>query len=162
MNRSNRDSVLDFKTVAAILASVPDGFAVIGVWKCMEALAAEDPEGCVRLSPDHPMDASAVARFFRCDPAFLSHCIPLRFLGKQKSPAFSGRRSGINTRSVIFSLYTINLTKTITAPQPHAKEDRLPWQSFRQPFRLLSTLWQSQALFPFALPGVLSSQHLPV
>ena len=77
MNRSNRDSVLDFKTVAAILASVPDGFAVIGVWKCMEALAAEDPEGCVRLSPDQPMDASAVARFFRCDPAVVETALEI-------------------------------------------------------------------------------------
>ena len=77
MNRSNRDSVMDFKTITAVLASVPDGLAVIGAWKCMETLAAGDPEGCVRLSPNQPMDARALAGFFRCDPAVVETALEI-------------------------------------------------------------------------------------
>ena len=68
---------MDFKTITAVLASVPDGLAVIGAWKCMEALAAGDPEGCVRLSPDQPMDARALAGFFRCDPAVVETALDI-------------------------------------------------------------------------------------
>ena len=73
----NKNHVLDFKTITAILASAPDGLAVIGAWKSMEALAAEDPEGCVRLFPGHSMDVPALADYFRCDPAVVEKTLEI-------------------------------------------------------------------------------------
>ena len=77
MNRINTNPALDFRTVTAILAAVPDGLAVIGAWKCMEALAAADPEGCVRLCPGHSADVPALADYFRCDPAVVEKALEI-------------------------------------------------------------------------------------
>ena len=66
MNIANANPALDFKTMTAIVISNPDGLAILGAYNGMETLAREDPEGCVRLSPDLPMDKAALACLFRC------------------------------------------------------------------------------------------------
>lgn len=66
MNIANANTALDFKTMTAIVTVNPDGVAILGAYNGMETLAREDPEGCVRLSPDLPMDKAALACLFRC------------------------------------------------------------------------------------------------
>ena len=66
MDAMNTNSLLDCKTMLAILNADPDGVAIIGAWNSMETLAREDPDGCVRLSPGLPMDNTALAGLLRC------------------------------------------------------------------------------------------------
>ena len=75
MNIANANTVLDFKTMTAIVASNPDGLAILGAYNGMETLAREDPEGCVRLSPDLPMDKAALACLFRCTIAVVEKTV---------------------------------------------------------------------------------------
>ena len=75
MNIANANTALDFKTMTAIVAANPDGVAILGAYNGMETLAREDPEGCVRLSPDLPMDKAALACLFRCTIAVVEKTV---------------------------------------------------------------------------------------
>ena len=75
MDNINARPVLDFKTMTAILAANPEGVAIIGAWNGMEALAREDPEGCVRLCPGLPMDIPGLAGLFHCAVAIVEKAV---------------------------------------------------------------------------------------
>ena len=57
----------DSKTIAAVdFLAAEDADAVLAVWFRMLALAAHDPEGCVRLSPGLQMNTAVLADYFHC------------------------------------------------------------------------------------------------
>ncbi len=66
MDKINTKPGMNFKAMAAVLTADPDGLAILGAWNCMELLAREDPEGCVRLDPGQPMDIPMLAGLFHC------------------------------------------------------------------------------------------------
>ena len=59
------------------LAADPDGLAVIGMWNGMKTMAGEDPDGCVRLNPNLPMDIPALAAFFHCTVSIVEKTVEL-------------------------------------------------------------------------------------
>ena len=66
MDKINTKPGMNFKAMTAVLTADPDGLAILGAWNCMELLAREDPEGCVRLDPGQPMDIPMLAGLFHC------------------------------------------------------------------------------------------------
>ena len=76
MNVINTNPALDFKTMTAVLTlGGEESLAILGVWKGMETLAQEDPDGCVRLFPDLPMDNTALAAFFHCTETIVAKTV---------------------------------------------------------------------------------------
>ena len=76
MNVMNTNPALDFKTMTAVLSLGGDeSLAIIGAWNSMETMAREDPDGCVRLCPDLPMDNAALAAFFHCSEAIVAKTV---------------------------------------------------------------------------------------
>ena len=76
MNEINSLPVLDMKTLLAIY-TYPDGAAIIGVWNGVKMLAAADPEGCVRMSSNLPMNTSMLAGLFNCTESIVQKTIEL-------------------------------------------------------------------------------------
>lgn len=70
-------SPLDCKTLISILNRGAESALLLGAWCAMEAIAEEDPEGCVRLNPDVPMDASALGDFLHCPVETVENTIGL-------------------------------------------------------------------------------------
>ena len=68
---------LDCKTLISILNRGAESALLLGAWCAMEAIAEEDPEGCVRLNPDVPMDASALGDFLHCPVETVENTIGL-------------------------------------------------------------------------------------
>lgn len=68
---------LDCKTLISILNRGAGSALLLGAWCAMEAIAEEDPEGCVRLNPDVPMDASALGDFLHCPVETVENTISL-------------------------------------------------------------------------------------
>lgn len=68
---------LDCKTLISILNRGAESALLLGAWCAMEAIAEEDPEGCVRLNPDVPMDASALGDFLHCPVETVENAIGL-------------------------------------------------------------------------------------
>lgn len=68
---------LDCKTLISILNRGAESALLLGAWCAMEAIAEEDPEGCVRLNPDVPMDASALGNFLHCPVETVENTIGL-------------------------------------------------------------------------------------
>ena len=68
---------LDCKTLISILNRGAESALLLGAWCAMEAIAEEDPEGCVRLNPDVPMDAAALGDFLHCPVETVENTIGL-------------------------------------------------------------------------------------
>lgn len=68
---------LDCKTLISILNRGAESALLLGAWCAMEAIAEEDPEGCVRLNPEVPMDASALGDFLHCPVETVENAISL-------------------------------------------------------------------------------------
>ena len=69
--------VLDFQSMTAVLTLGEEGLPILGAWTGMEALARMDPEGCVRLNPNLPMDIPALAAFFHCTVSIVEKTVEL-------------------------------------------------------------------------------------
>lgn len=92
---------LDCKTLISILNRGAESALLLGAWCAMEAIAEEDPEGCVRLNPDVPMDASALGDFLHCPVETVENTIGLsgncgslhwRTASSGSTPAQPGRK----------------------------------------------------------------------
>jgi hypothetical protein len=124
---------LDCKTMIAILNANPDGVAIIGAWNSMETMAREDPEGCVRLCPDLPMDNAALATFFHCSEAIVAKTVEvfkkLKKLtvkdGLIKVPGCTGETVAAPRQSTSGNVVSAKTALTDTALAIKREKDRL-------------------------------------
>ena len=78
MNQQQLAKLFDPKNIAAVeFLAGEDADAVLAVWLRMLTLAANDPEGCVRLTPGLHMEPAELAAYFHCTPEALEATIQI-------------------------------------------------------------------------------------
>ena len=78
MNKQQLAKLFDPKNIAAVeFLAGEDTDAVLAVWLRMLVLAANDPEGCVRLAPGLHMEPEELAEYFHCTPEALEATIQI-------------------------------------------------------------------------------------
>ena len=72
MSRQQLADLFDAKHLAAVeFLAAEDTDTVLAIWLRMLTLAANDPEGCVRLTPGLHMEPAELAGYFHCTPEAL-------------------------------------------------------------------------------------------
>jgi hypothetical protein len=67
MSKQQIAKLFDAKTLAAVeFLAAEDTDTVLAIWLRMLTLAANDPEGCVRLTPGLHMEPAELAEYFHC------------------------------------------------------------------------------------------------
>ena len=64
MENQNAQVSNDLLNITAIMMKDPEGASVLGVWHCMETLAAARPDNCVCLVPGVPLSVPEIAACF--------------------------------------------------------------------------------------------------
>ena len=64
MENQNAQVTNDLLNITAIMMKDPEGASVLGVWHCMEAIAAARPDNAVCLVPGVPMSVPEIASCF--------------------------------------------------------------------------------------------------
>ena len=78
MNKQQVSKLFDPKNIAAVeFLAAEDTDTVLAIWLRMLVLAANDPEGCVRLTPGLHMEPAELAEYFHCTAEALEATIQI-------------------------------------------------------------------------------------